>query len=81
MPDLVQFSVTRLSNATMSVPRWSVAGKVVDSETQKTVIRDFTGANAVIFPNVLGQLVAAQQDDWVQRVVLELVYDRFGIGG
>jgi hypothetical protein len=77
MPDLVQFSITRLANASVSIPRWTVAGRIVDSKTQQTVLQDFTGANAVTFPNVLGNLTAAQQDDFVQHVVLEILQKRF----
>lgn len=79
MPDLLDYSVTRLSNATLSVPRWSVEGRIVDSQTQQTVIEDFTGANAVVFPSVLGNLSAAGQDRWVHQVVQDLIFKRFGI--
>lgn len=79
MPDLVQFSITRLANASLSVPRWSVAGKIVDSKTQQQTLADFTGANAIIFPTVLGNLTTAQQDDWVAQVIGDLLHKRFGV--
>ena len=79
MPDLIQYSVTRLANANLNVPRWRVEGKIVDSQTQQTVLNDFTGANAVTFPNVLGNLTSAQQNRWVEDVVQDLIYRRFGI--
>lgn len=79
MADLVGFSITRLSNASLSVPRWSIAGQIVDSQTQLTVIQDFTGANAITFPNVLGNLTNAQQDKWVADVVADLLWRRFGL--
>ncbi len=78
MPDLVNYSVTRLPNASLSVPRWQINGQVVDSKTQKTVIADIT-ANNVLFPNVLSNLTTQQQDDWVNKVVLDLVFQRFGL--
>jgi len=79
MPDLLNFSITRLANASINIPRWSVEGKIVDSKNQAQVLQDFTGANAVIFPNVLSNLTAAQQDVWVEKVVTELILKRFGI--
>jgi hypothetical protein len=79
MPDLINYSVTRLSNASLSVPRWQIQGQIVDSATQQTVIQDITAAN-VVFPTVLGQLTSAQQDDWVNGVVQQLIFKRFGIG-
>lgn len=78
MADLLDFSITRLANASVSIPRWRVEGRIVDSQTQRDVVRDFTGANAVTFPNVLGNLTAAQQDEWVQQVVTDLIFKRFG---
>lgn len=75
----MNYSVTRLANASLSVPRWSVEGRIVDSQTQQTVIQDFTGANAVLFPNVLGNLSNAKQNQWVEEVVRDLIFRRFGI--
>lgn len=79
MADLLDYSVTRIANATISVPRWRVEGRIVDSQTQQQVIADFTGANSVIFPTVLGNLSSAGQDRWVQQVVQDLIFKRFGI--
>jgi hypothetical protein len=81
MADFVQFSITRLANANLSVPRWTVSGKVVDSKTQQTVLRDFTGGNVVTFPTILGQLTAAQQDTFVERIIGQMIFERYGIVG
>lgn len=78
MPDLVNYSITRLANAQITAPQFRVDGQVVDSKTQKTVIADLT-ANNIIFPNVLGSLTTAQQDAWVADVMRDLIYRRFGI--
>jgi hypothetical protein len=80
VPDLIGFSVTR--NGTVSLPNaptWLIAGKIVDSTNQSTVLQDFTGANAVSFPQVIGNLTAAQQDDFVARVVQDILSKRFGL--
>jgi hypothetical protein len=79
MPDLVQFGITRLANASLSVPRWQVSGQIVDSKTQQTVLADFTGGNAVIFPTILGQLSNARQDELVAGWITGLLHDRFGV--
>jgi len=42
-------------------------------------VADFTGANSIVFPTVLGNLTAAQQDRWVEHVVTELILKRFGL--
>ena len=78
MPDLVNYSVTRLANASVTIPRWQINGQIVDSQTQKIVIADITADNA-IFPNVLSKLTNQQQDDWVSSVVQQLIFKRFGL--
>ena len=77
MPDVMEFSVTRISNASVSLPRWTIAGKLVDSKTQKQVIADFTGANAITFPQILTSLTAAERDEMVQMIVMWLLQKRF----
>lgn len=79
MPDLINFSITRLANASLSVPRWQVSGQIVDSQTQQTILADFTGANQVIFPTILGQLSNARQDELVAGWITGLLHDRFGV--
>lgn len=76
--DLQQFSITRAGTANLTVPVWTIAGKVTNSKTG-AVIRDFTGANVVSFPQVIGQLSAEQQDAFVQKVVTDLVFQRLGL--
>lgn len=78
MPDLIGYSVTRLANASVNIPRWSIQGQIVDSQTQTQVIADITAAN-IIFPNVLGNLSQPQQDEWVNGVVQQLIFKRFGL--
>ena len=77
MAQLQQYSVTRLSNAQLTVPRWNVEGILLDDAGVQ--VADFTGANSVVFPTVLGNLTAAQQDRWVEQIVTELILKRFGL--
>ena len=60
MPDLQNFTVTAIGSASVNVPRFTISGQITDSRTG-AVLRDFTGANAITFPNVLGTLTAAQR--------------------
>lgn len=75
MPDLQSFSIVRAGNKSLTVPTWTVSFTVNDSTTG-AVISDRTGANAVDFPQVLGQMTAAQQDEFVAEVVMTLLRKR-----
>lgn len=75
MPDLWNFSATRSGNANLTVPTWAISGKVVNRGGGLAEL-DFSGANALSFPQLLGQLTAAQQDNWVEFVVHDLVRRR-----
>ncbi len=68
MPDLKNFTITPLANASMSVPRFTLSGQVVSSDATQTVLADFTGANAVNFPAVLGTLTAAERLEFVEMI-------------
>ena len=77
MPDLANFSVTRTTPLTINnAPRWIISGQITNSKTG-AVIRDFTGANAVTFPQILGNFSQAKQDELVNQWVLELLRAQF----
>ena len=78
MSDLQSFSVTRNGTVNLTVPQWTVAFQVTDSQTG-AVQFDRTGVNALSFPQVLGQLTAAQQDEFVNRVISWLIGKRLGL--
>jgi hypothetical protein len=78
MPDFQEFVVTKQSNQNLNVPVWSVSLKVTDSTTG-AVLFDRTGVNAFSFPQILGQLTAAQQDDFVRMSLNWLINKRLGI--
>jgi len=72
-----QFSITPLASASVNVPRAQVEGRLLDDATG-AVIADFTGANAVIFPNVLSNLTAAERLEVLNLVINYIILKRFG---
>lgn len=67
MPDLQQFSITPLSSVNVSLPRAQVSCLVTHSQTGAP-LADFTGANAVVFPQILSTLTAAERLELVQMI-------------
>lgn len=76
--DLRGFTVARNGTASLTVPVWSITGQIVDSRTG-ALKADFTGANAISFPQALGLLTAAQQDEVIGLIVSRLLERRFGL--
>ena len=79
MPDILQFQITPLASASVNVPRAQIEGKVVDSTNQQTVIADFTGANALVFPAVIATLTAQQRLDLAQLIAGWLLRTKAGL--
>ena len=78
MPDLQNFSVTRTGNTVNGIPEYAIEGQVCDSQSG-AVLRDFTGANGVKFPQILATVTAAQRDVLVQLLVRELIRIKTGL--
>lgn len=66
MADLMDYSIVPDGNVVATVPQFLVSGKVVDSEDQDVVIHDYTGPNAVVFPDVLATMSSDQQAAFIQ---------------
>ena len=79
MPDLLAFKITVLSSANVNVPRAQIEAKIVDSQTQQTVIADFTGANALIFQAVITTLTAAQRLELANMIANWLLLTKAGL--
>lgn len=76
MPDLQNFSVTKIANQTITnAPRYQISCLVTNSTTG-AVIRDFTGANAITFPQVLGQLSEAERVEMIELICNWLIDKR-----
>ena len=79
MADVVQFTITRAGTKNVSVPTWTISGRLVDSRTQQSTVADFSGANTLSFPQVLSQLTSAQQDAVVASMINLILQLKFGI--
>lgn len=77
MPDVMAFTVTPNGTVTINnFPRYTISFKVVRSDNQSQVIRDFTGANALSFPGVLSGLTATEREELLQVIVQHLISKR-----
>jgi hypothetical protein len=73
MADLVDFTVVRNGTANLTVPVWTIRGRVID---EGVATADFL--SGVNFPQVLGQLTNRQQDLLVDKIVRDIISYRFG---
>lgn len=72
MPDFQDFSITRSTSKSMTVPTWKIEVQLTDS-TSGASVRDLRGAKAVNFPQVLALLPDADQDEFVRYCVQWLI--------
>lgn len=78
MPDLQNFSVTPGTAANVNIQRFTIECQITDSNTG-AVLHDFTGANAIQWPSVMGTLTAAQRRSILQDIVNRIIYMRAGL--
>ena len=76
MPDLRNFTVTKLANQTINnAPRYQIACTVHDSSTG-ALLKDFTGANAHTFPQILGTLTEAERVELLHVIAQWIIDNR-----
>lgn len=80
MPDLQNFSITPLSNASVNVPRFRIECVITDSQTG-AVILDLTGASAIVFPTDLGSIfpTAAERREFIDHLAHYLIRKKAGL--
>lgn len=80
MPDLQEFSITLLTNATVNVPRFRIECVITDSQTG-AVLQDLTGANAIVFPTDLGTIfpTAAEKREFIDQLAHYLIRKKAGL--
>jgi len=73
VPDLQGYSVTRTGNTiTRAIPEFAIEGQVCDSRSG-AVLADFSGANAIRFPQVWASLTVGQRQQLVEKIARDLV--------
>lgn len=78
MPDLQEFSVQRTTPGNINSPRHTIAGKLMDGTN---VIADFTGENAIRWPDVLATLSPEQQDQIIADNAVAIINMKAGESG
>ena len=78
MADLWNYTITNNGFVTATIPSFIVSGKVVSNHNQ-TVITDFTGANAINFPNVLIGASVLQQQQIIDALARWVVTYKLGV--
>lgn len=74
MPDHSGFSLASLGTANRNVPRFTISLTVTDSQTG-AVIKDYTGANAITFPDDLGTILpnASEKMEFIRYISSYLI--------
>lgn len=77
--DLQQFSVVKGSPKAAVLPRFTISAKITESDAPYTVLFDFTGQNAIVWPDVINELTPEQQDEMINRLAIWLVRTKAGL--
>lgn len=78
MPDIANLTVTVGTAASISAQRFTIECQVLDSDTGG-VLADFTGANALQWPNVLASLTGAQRRAMIEAIMFRIIRQRAGL--
>lgn len=78
MADIQNFLITPLTNANINVPRARIEATVNDSNTG-TILADFTGVNALIWPGVVSTLSAEERRELVDIIAIWLIHKKAGV--
>lgn len=73
MPDLTNYSITRSGNTiAANIPEFVISGQLVNSQSG-ALIADFSGANAIRFPQVWATLTVAQRQTLIEKIARDLI--------
>lgn len=76
--DIQNYTVTVGANQSVTVPRVTLSGTINNSTTGAQLF-DFTGANAIVFPAILGTLTAQQRLDVLNLIANYLIATKLGL--
>ena len=77
MPDLQGYSVTASGNLVGGIREHVISGRVCDSQSG-ALLADFSGANAIHFPQAVATLTAAQHRALVDLIARFLIQASVG---
>lgn len=77
MPDLKNLTITAGGTVTPTLQQFTVSVQVTNSQTG-AVLADFTGANVLVWPNVLATLTVTQRRELIERVMWDVIRRRSG---
>lgn len=77
--DIQNFSVTLGNPKAVVLPRWTIQAKVTESDFPFTVLHDFTGANAIEFPEVINTLSPYHREQMIHMLSIWLVRVKAGL--
>lgn len=80
MPDLQNFSVVEAAAADVVVPSYIIEGQLADSNSG-AVLADYTGENAIHFPQDLATMTVEQRNALLEQVFYNIVQIKAGYGG
>lgn len=78
MADFKGTTVTGLAAANINVPRFAVELQVVDSTTG-ALLSDFTGANRLVWPDIITTLTPAQRRQLLETVMISIISMKAGL--
>jgi hypothetical protein len=78
MADFQNLVITDLANANRNVNRFQVEGQLRHSGTGEMLF-DFTGANAIVWPDGLASLTVQQRRSILRSVIRRLILMRAGL--
>jgi hypothetical protein len=77
--DIQNLTVTAGGTVSPTLQQFTIECKIVDTAPPHAVLFDFTGANAVTWPNVLSTLTAQQRADFIRQSLLWLLQTKTGL--
>lgn len=79
MPDLQNFTLTQTGMKNLRTPEFRIEATIIDDTVDPPVTRDFTGANAVLFPQELENRTQAQRNEIIENIAIMLLYMKAGM--
>ena len=77
MPIPNERTVIRVNPGSVESPRWKFEAVI---SQDGVVVADYTGSNALYFPDVLAALSTADQDEIMDSIANTVMYRRAGLG-